>query len=50
MKNSGEGVIMRRANTTAPENVVRFATSSNLAIHVTELEKNRKFLWLYPGV
>ena len=43
MKNSGEGVIMRRANTTAPENVVRFATSSNLAIHVTDLEKAENF-------
>ena len=43
MENSGEGVIMRRANTTAPENVVRFATSSNLAIHVTDLEKAENF-------
>ena len=34
---------MRRANTTAPENVVRFATSSNLAIHVTDLEKAENF-------
>jgi len=40
-------MIMKRANTTTPNDVIRFATNTNLAMHVTDLEKAESF---YGGV
>jgi len=34
---------MKKANTTAPKDTVKFATNTNLAIHVTDLEKAENF-------
>ena len=34
---------MKSANTTTPKNIVRFATNTNLAMHVTDLEKAENF-------
>ena len=36
-------MIMKKANITTPKNIVRFATNTNLAIHVTDLEKAENF-------
>jgi catechol 2,3-dioxygenase-like lactoylglutathione lyase family enzyme len=43
VKSSREGAIVKRANTTTPKNLVRFATDGNFAIHVTDLEKAENF-------
>ena len=34
---------MKSANTTTPKNIIRFTTNTNLAVHVTDLEKAESF-------
>ena len=43
MKSSREDVIVKKANTTTPESMVKFATDGNVAMHVTDLEKAENF-------